>query len=241
MAAPDSDDSHVSNDYSSTLDPDFFISVYGGRKSDVEESLKKHLAPEEDAHLYQTWVNVSLIRRVGGIFSGSVESAGGITDLLFLLVVTVMIISLFIFWQLVVYVVVMIVLALLSGGAALKFLRGTFIELREERVDYGRLEDFVKEQVANGHFVHIKGEDSSKFLEYSRKATSATNLFKAGIYLSLLFATLILVVEVAYYFLNHRWLTDITSLLIFGISFILGVLLMDIGVVQRQLHDRSLR
>ena len=110
-------------------EPDFFISVYGGGGiHTIGESYQKHVE-DPDAHMYRTWVNVSILKRIGNLFSGSVESAASASDLVLLIIVTVLLIAFFVFWQFIIFFIVIAVLAIFSGGTALKILKGTFIAL----------------------------------------------------------------------------------------------------------------
>ena len=91
------------------------ITVHGGKKDEVEASIKEHLVGSEDVDMYQTWVNVAALRRIGLIFQGGVEASGAITDLLCLITAIAAILMIFVFWQVVVFFAVILVLTLLSG------------------------------------------------------------------------------------------------------------------------------
>ncbi|MDF1541426.1 MAG: hypothetical protein P1Q69_21180 [Candidatus Thorarchaeota archaeon] len=159
------------------IEPDLFITVYGGKKVEVDRSFKNHIG-EDDSHSYQTWVNISVLKRFGNLFGGSVESAGGVTDLLLLMAITVIIIGLFFLWQVVIFFIVIIVLALLSGGAALKFVEGTFIETNADRIDSLKLDSFVKEQVGKGYFVDLRSEELYELEPFTTKTLTSTTAFK---------------------------------------------------------------
>lgn len=223
-----------------TFQPDLFVTVYGGKKDDVTQSFMGR-SDEEGTHVYSTWVNIAVLKRFGNLFGGSVESAGGATDLLFLIIVSAVILGFYVFWQIVVFFLAILVLALFSGGAALKFVRGTFIEALGEKVDSKKLDDFLKEQVASGRFVEVRTGTDYRAEPFTRRASGATSIFKAGIYIALIVATIFLVVEVLYLIFNHLWLTDLLSLVVFGVAFLLGAVVMDTGVIMRWRLAKSLR
>ncbi|MFW9921490.1 MAG: hypothetical protein ACFFED_17960 [Candidatus Thorarchaeota archaeon] len=213
-------------------DADLFISVFGGKKDDVSDALKQTIG-EEDAHYYQTWVNVSVMRRLGFLFVGGVESAGGIFDILCVLTVVAAILALFIFWQVIVVVAVIAVLTIFSGGAALKFLRGTFIEALSEKITSDKLESFVVDQVVGGNFVQVRAPENYEINYATQQASSATKVFRSGIYFALFIATIFMIFELAYFFLNQVWMTNWEVLALFGSGFLIGIVVMDLGVLLR--------
>ncbi len=239
MAAADSTNDIVTDEPATReLEPDFFISVYGGGEMcTINESYQKHV-DDSDAHMYRTWVNVSLLKRLGNLFSGSVESAASATDLILLMVLTVLLIAFFVLWQFVIFFIVLAVLALFSGGTALKLLKGTFIETRSSKVDLSKLDDFIKEQVGLGRFVDVRGEEPFVAPEFTKKALQSTSLFKWGIYISLIVATLFTVFEILSQFLLQSWLTNIGFLLVFGLSFLAGIVIMDVGAYMRRSNQK---
>ena len=85
------------------LEPTLWVAVFGGKKDIVQESLNKHLDSGDDPHLYNTWVNISAMRRLGFLFVGGVESAGGIFDILCMFSVLAIILGVFVFWQVIVF------------------------------------------------------------------------------------------------------------------------------------------
>jgi hypothetical protein len=232
----DNKDEHANE----TFQPDLFVSVYGGKKDDVTRSFMG-MSDEDNSNVYGTWVNIAVLKRFGTLFGGSVESAGGATDLLFLIIVSAVILGFYVFWQIVVFFLVIILLALFSGGAALKFVHGTFIEALGEKVDSKKLDGFLKEQIASGRFVEVRVSDSYSTESFTRKASSATGVFKLGIYIALIVATAFLAVEVLNLALTHLWLTNTLPLVVFGLAFLLGAVVMDAGVVLRWRLAKSLR
>ena len=118
----------IVSDAKSSVDADsqslLRVSVYGGKKKEVFDSIKRHLGVSEETELYHTWINVSAMKRLAFLFEGGVESAGGITEIVCMFAVLLLLLALFAFWQLVIAIIVLVVMALFSGGAALKYLRG---------------------------------------------------------------------------------------------------------------------
>jgi hypothetical protein len=223
---------------SQDIEADLFVTVYGEKKEEVLDSLTSHLG-EEDTHHYHTWVNVSALRRIGFLFEGGVESAGGIFDILCLITIIAAVVMVALFWNLVVYVAVILVLGVFSGGAAFKFLKGTYIEADSSKITSDKLEAFVVDQVAGGAFVNVKAQDGYDLKEISRQSKTATKIFKAGIYFALLIATLFMIFEVAWYLLYMTWMTELWALALFGSGFVVGIAIMDLGVLlRRQLGKR---
>ncbi len=212
--------------------PDLFISVFGGKKDDVNDALQQHIG--EDAHYYQTWVNVSAMRRLGFLFVGGVESAGGVFDILCVLTIAAAILAVFLFWQVVIFIAVIIVLAIFSGGAALKFLKGTFIETTSSKVPSDKLEAFVVDQTVGGNFVQIRAPPEYELHYATKQASTATKIFRLGIYFALFIATIFMVFEVVYYVLFQNWMTQLEVLALFGSAFLIGICVMDLGVLLRR-------
>ncbi len=210
---------------------DLYISVFGGKKDDVSDALQQTIG--EDAHYYQTWVNVSVMRRLGFLFVGGVESAGGIFDILCVLTIVAAVLAIFVFWQVVVFIAVIIVLAIFSGGAALKFLRGTFIEAHSDKIPSDKLESFVVDQVVGGNFVQVRAPDNYELNYATKQSSSTTKVFRSGIYFALFIATLFMIVEVVYFYLNQIWMTNLEILALFGSGFLVGICIMDLGVLLR--------
>ncbi len=228
----------IVSDSKSSVDTDsrslLRVSVYGGKKKEVFESIERHLEVSEEAELYHTWVNVSAMKRLAVLFEGGVESAGGIIEIVCMFAVLLLLLALFAFWQLVIAIIVLAVMALFSGGAALKYLRGTFLSVPLDGVDFDAVEQLTKEQVIAGRFVNVTVDNAEKTIgPIASSSSKATWLFKTGIHIALIIATLFLVLEVAFRFLTDRWAFDATILLIFGWAFFFGIALMDGGVVLR--------
>jgi len=217
------------------------VSVYGGKKKEVFESIDRHLGVSEEAELYHTWVNVSAMKRLAFLFEGGVESAGGVIEIVCMFVVLLLLLVLFAFWQLVIFFVVLVVMALFSGGAALKYLRGTYLSVPLDSVDPDAVEQLTKEQVTAGRFVNVVIDNAEKNIgSISASSAKATRLFKTGIHIALLVATLFLVFEVAFRFLTEQWALDTVILSIFGCAFLFGIALMDGGVILRYKLSKKL-
>ena len=64
----------IVSDAKSSVDTDsrslLRVSVYGGKKKEVFESIESHLGVSEEAELYHTWVNVSAMKRLAVLFEG---------------------------------------------------------------------------------------------------------------------------------------------------------------------------
>ncbi|MFX0055908.1 MAG: hypothetical protein ACFFAX_03480 [Promethearchaeota archaeon] len=218
------------------------ITVHGGKKEDVESSVKEHLVESEDVDMYQTWVNVAALRRIGLMFQGGVEASGAITDLLCLITVIGAVLMIFVFWQVVVFFAVILVLTLLSGGSALKYLRGTYITAEAAKINSSRLEQFVIDQLRSGNFVGIN--DKEKAIQpgpLTKRSNQAKFAFTTGIYISLGVATVFLIEEVLYWWFFQTWWPPLEFLLVLGIGFLIGVFAMDLGVILRWRAAKSLR
>ena len=215
--------------------PSIEIVVYGGKEAEVSKSLESHVGTGEDAHIYQTWVNVAALKRLGFVFEGGVESAGGIFDLIFLFALIAVIFLLFIFWNLVVYAVVFVVLYIFSGGAALKYLRGSFITAPSGKIPADKLDAFATEQLKKGYFVKAKDDEGDVNIgPVMQKSTTITALFSAGININLLIATAFLAFELIFRYMTNTWALDLYLLTFFGIMFLTGIIAMDIGVLWRR-------
>ncbi len=240
----------TSNTNDESFEPTMTISIYGGKKSEVKESIERNLELADEG-VYQTWLSINVMKQLSFLFSGGVESSGGIIEMIIMFVFVALILAVFAFWQIVIFMIVILVLALFSGGAALKFVRGTFIDADHTKIDLTKLDNFVKEQILAGRFVKVESiavED--QLLKSTKDASSATTVFRRGIKLAMIVATLLLVVEVAYYFLVGHWLSgldlvtgpqEIIVLYSFGFAFLLGILIMDIGVLMRRSLSKSLQ
>ncbi|MHA1637487.1 MAG: hypothetical protein ACTSUB_05675 [Candidatus Thorarchaeota archaeon] len=232
----------ASND-ENDLEPSLWVSIFGGKKEIVEESLNTQLGDEGDAHMYNTWVNVSAMRRLGFLFVGGVESAGGVFDILCMFSVLAIILGVFVFWQVIVFFAVMVVLIIFSGGAAFKFVKGTYIEADAAKFNSTKLESFVEKQISEGYFVLTRSESGYNPGPITKQSTTATGIFRLGIHLSLIVATIFLIVELVYWWLSSftSWLTDIPILIIFGAGFLIGIAIMDLGVILRRQLSKKLK
>ena len=77
----------------------------------------------------------------------------------------------------------------------------------------------------------------------TKSASRATIAFRRGIQFALLIATIFLITEVIYFVMNQHWLSglnvatadfEIMVLTIFGVLFLIGVIVMDMGVLLRR-------
>ncbi len=212
---------------------DLDITVYGAKQEDVGPAFKSHVAPSEEPHIYSTWVNVGAMKRLGFLFEGGVESAGDIFEILCVFAVMAAVLAAFVFWQIVVFFVVLIVLTLLSGGAALKYLRRTRIQTIADKIDGEDLEAFVNEQLGQGRFVSIKTEHDISLSNRVQRSNRASDAFQYGVLFSLIVATGFLIVEVLYLVVFMSWMTEVWFLAIWGIAFLVGVVVMDVGAIWR--------
>ncbi|MHA2395219.1 MAG: hypothetical protein ACXAC0_00805, partial [Candidatus Thorarchaeota archaeon] len=98
-------------------EPTMVISVYGGKRDDVKESIERNLELSDES-FYQTWLSVNVMKQLGFLFEGGVESSGGILEMIVMFIFVAIILAAFAFWQVVIFMVVILVLALFSGGAS---------------------------------------------------------------------------------------------------------------------------
>jgi hypothetical protein len=220
---------------------DLHITVYGGKRGDVKESIETHL--DSDTKFYQTWITLSVLKRLGFLFETGVEGSGDFIGIICMFIAIIAVFALFFFWQFVVFFIVIGVLTLFSGGAALRYLRATFIEAKTEKMDFSKLESFAREQVEAGRFVKVDcDKEDAEIGPIAMKASSTTRIFELGIYLSLGIATLFLVFQVVYWVLNRHWISglnpdsyelEIFLLAYFGLAFLLAIIIMDLGVYKR--------
>ena len=179
-------------------------------------------------------------KRLEFLFSGGIESAGGVFEILCVIAVIIAVFALYAFYQLIVFFAVIIVLTVFSGGAALRIVKGTFILMDEEQANSDKIEVFVKTQISAGHFVKVdKTTDTLDLGDVTRSSNKATLLFKAGIQFALIIATFFIIIEVAYWLYTGHWLsglnpdtvfTETLGLTFFGLTFLAGVILMNVGV-----------
>ncbi len=229
-------------EYENLPENPFRVSVYGGKRDDVFESIERNLGTSDDTVMYHTWVNVGAMKRLQFLFIGGVEGAMGIFDVIAMFVILCLILVLFAFWQVTIYLIVIAILALLSGGAALKSVRGTFMAADPKNVNYEGIESFVMENLSKGYFVKIDPGATSRDLDnLTKSSTRATRIFQIGIYQSLVIATLILVIELAYRYIVGEWLLDLIILSIFGLGFLIGTITLDLGVYLRYKLAKKVR
>lgn len=218
--------------------------IYGGKREVVGQAIESVLNLTDEDY-YQTWVRLGVMKRLSFLFEGGVESAGSLGGLSCMFAVMVIVLALFAFWNLVVLFAVILVLTLLSGGAAFKFMRATYITAKLEGTEESRIDAFVRQQVVLGRFVQVKKATGSRDTSV---ASRATLLFKRGIQFSLLTATIFLIAEVIHWLVNGHWLSgldpitgpaELQVLIAFGALFILGVVIMDVGVVWRFMLARE--
>jgi hypothetical protein len=226
--------------------PETTMVIYGGKREDVGQALESVLGLGEDDY-YQTWVSLGVMKRLGFLFEGGVESSGSLTGVVCMFAVLILVLALFAFWNLIVVFITLLVLTLLSGGAALKFARGTYVTATLDKLDTSQLEAFVNEQVVLGRFVYVKDTKDSPDLT---RSSLACHFFRRGIQFSLLVATVFLVVEVFYWLINAHFLsgldpvtgpTETFVLLVFGLVFLVGVMVIDLGVILRYRLSKQLK
>jgi hypothetical protein len=231
------------------FEPTMKIAIYGGKRDDVKESIERNLELTDES-FYQTWLAINALKQLSFIFVGGVESSGGIIEMLVMFALVVIILALFAFWQVVVFAIVLLVLAIFSGGAAFKFVRGTFIEADHTKMDLSKLDNFVKEQILKGHFVKVESPPVKDQLgETTKEASHSTTVFRRGITMAMVVATLFLITEVLYYLTMSHWLSglnpataelEIIVLYCFGLAFLLGIMIMNFGVLMRRNLSKSL-
>ncbi len=222
--------------------PETFITIYGGKKEEVGESAKNILGIS-DSDYYGTWLSMGIMQRLGFLFEGGVESAGGMAELVCMFAVLIAILALFALWSVAIVFVVIAVLTLLSGGAAYKFIRAVYITAPISNMESSKIDEFVATQLTQGRFVRIEDSDASKTMSaVTQKASTATLTFKRGIQFALLIATIFLITELIYFYNMGHWLSGLNVatatmenqiLIIFGLLFLFGIILTDIGVLLR--------
>ncbi len=225
------------------------ITIYGGKKDDVGESAKNILGIS-DRDYYGTWISMGIMQRLGFLFDGGLESAGGLGEIVCMFALLIAILALFALWSVAIVFVVIAVLTLLSGGAAYKFIRAVYITAPISNMESSKIDGFVAAQLTLGRFVRIEDSDASKKMSaVTQKASTATLTFKRGIQFALLIATIFLITEVIYFFQMGHWLSGLNvatatfesqMLTLFGLLFLFGVVLTDIGVLLRSRVAKSI-
>ena len=216
------------------------ITIYGGKADEVGNDAKSILGIADDEY-YGTWLSMGIMRRLGFLFEGGVESAGGMAEIVCVFAIIVVVLAMFAFWSVAVVFIVVIVLTLLSGGAAYKFIRAVYITAPISSMENSKIDEFVVKQLTQGRFVKI--ESKTEVSEITQSASRASTAFRRGIQFALLVATIFLITEVIYFLMNQHWLSglnvatadfEILVLTIFGVFFLIGVIVMDIGVIMRR-------
>ena len=224
----------------STEFPDTSITVYGGKTDEVGNDAKSILGIADDDY-YGTWLSMGIMRRLGFMFEGGVESAGGVGEIVCVFAIIIAVLARFAFWSVAVVFLAVFVLTLLSGGAAYKFIRAVYITAPISSMENSKIDEFVAKQLTQGRFVRV--ETSTEMSAVTKSASRATIAFRRGIQFALLIATIFLITEVIYFVMNQHWLSglnvatadfEIMVLTIFGVLFLIGVIVMDMGVLLRR-------
>ncbi len=220
------------------------VVVYGGKRDDVKESFNRHLRPAEDPRVFRAFINLTVLSRLSFLFEGGVESAGGIVEIVCVFIIVAVVLSVYAVVQFVVLGIVVVVLGILSGGVAFKYVISTVLETPIEFLDLTGLDDFVREQLTRGRFVrvsvlksHTNGGDAARQYdlgELTRKAGVATDLFRFGIAISFFVGLLFMAFELIWHYLYSAWFTTTDVLLVFGIDFLLGAVILDLGTLLRR-------
>ncbi|MHA1770662.1 MAG: hypothetical protein ACTSYL_03070 [Candidatus Thorarchaeota archaeon] len=207
--------------------------VIGGPKDKIVEDFTQYLSPQEDPRVYRTWFNIRLLSRLENLFKDGIESAGGLFEIICVFLVALLIVGFVFLSQFVIFSIVVVVVAIFSGGASLKFFRTTYIEIPETSISIDGLEDFVRTQLDAGSLVSIALSDPSKIGSITRRSNRATKAYLSGINTCQFIAMVFTFVEVLHYILFHRWLVDTLILTIFGLIFLVGIIVLDAGVFLR--------
>ena len=94
--------------------------------------------------------------------------------------------------------------------------------------------DLAVKPIQDNLVEHFTSDDDAFEMGFlTTSANTATFVFKFGIHLSLIIATLFFIIEVIYWFLTYQWLTMFGVLVLFGLEFLAGVMFMDAGVFMR--------
>jgi hypothetical protein len=237
------DETSKSEDFPATS-----ITIYGGKTNAVGEDAKTILGITEKEY-YGTWLSMGIMRRLGFLFEGGVESAGGMGEIVCMFAVLIAVLAMFAFWSVAVVLIVVIVLTILSGGAAYKFIRAVYITAPISNLESSKIDEFVIDQLTKGRFVKVEKNGSLELSNVTQRSSSAATDFRRGIQFALFIATVFLVTEVIYYMMNQHWLSglnaatadfEILVLTIFGLLFLVGIVLMDIGVLLRRRIAQSI-
>lgn len=221
---------------------DFRMIVYGGNRQTVREKFEFHLGLSDEIEFYQTWISVAMMRRLGFLFEGGVESAMGVFEIVCMFAILFLVLAIFVFWQVIILFIVLLVLSILSGGAAMKYTKATYYGAYGKNIDISQLEGLVKDLLQAGAFVYISADAfKNEFGPITRNASRNATLFRCGISLALFIATVFLIIEVAYRLIYGSWSYNILPLLAFGILFLTGIILLDTGVMLNYQLKKSVR
>ncbi len=229
--------------------PETSITIYGGKTDAVGADAKSILGIADDEY-YGTWLSMGLMRRLGFLFEGGVESAGGLAEILCMFALLIIVLAMFALWSVAVVFAVVLVLTILSGGAGYKFLRAVYITAPLSRLETSKVNEFVVDQLRKGRFVKVEGIGTAeRMAETTQKSSIALSYFRRGIQFALLIATIFLLTEIVYYLMNQHWLSglntdtaefEMTVLIIFGLLFLIGIVVMDTGVLLRRSLAKNL-
>jgi len=229
--------------------PKTSITIYGGKQDEVGNDAKNILGIADNEY-YGTWLSMGIMRRLGFLFDGGVESAGGMVEIICMFAILIAILAVFAFWSVAVVFIVIIVLTLLSGGAAYKFIRAVYITAPLSNMETSKIDAFVSDQLTKGRFVKIEGiGTTSEMSTTTKSACTSASHFRRGIQFALFIATIFLITEVIYFLMNQHWLSglnvatadfEILVLTIFGLLFLIGIVSMDIGVLLRRRLAKSI-
>jgi hypothetical protein len=227
--------------------PETSITIYGGKTEDVGNDAKSILGIADEDY-YGTWLSMGIMRRLGFLFDGGVESAGGLGEIVCMFAILIIILAMFAFWSVAVVFVAILFLTVLSGGAAYKFIRAVYITAPISSMETSKINEFVVMQLSHGRFVKI--EVPTEMTAITQGASRASTAFRRGIQFALLVATIFLITEIIYFVMYQHWLSglnaatadmEILVLTIFGIIFLIGVIVMDVGVLLRRRVAQSIQ
>ncbi|MGY5859677.1 MAG: hypothetical protein RTU63_09925 [Candidatus Thorarchaeota archaeon] len=226
--------------------PQTSITIYGGKTDDVGNDAKTILGIADDEY-YGTWLSMGIMRRLGFMFEGGVESAGGMVEIVCVFAIIIAVLAMFAFWSVAVVFIAVFVLTILSGGAAYKFIRAVYITAPISSMETSKIDEFVAKQLTLGRFVKVN--DPTGMSATTKSASTASNAFRRGIQFALFVATVFLITEVVYFLMNQHWLSglnvatadfEIMVLTIFGVLFLIGVIILDMGVLLRRRVAKSI-
>lgn len=210
------------------------MQVYGGTETEILDSLKSLMTHDEEIQSNQTWVNVGALKGLAFFFEGGVESAGGLIGLVIMFILLGVVLIAFAIWQIVIFFIVIVALTLFSGGAALKYLKGTYLTVPSSSLTNENLVVFFEEQLSSGRFATLSdGMDYTEQPEVVRKSGRATRIFRLGIHMALAVATILLIFELVGFFLLGGWITETSFLILHSVAFLIGIAIMDAGVILR--------